>query len=200
MKKRRENQNKKKGIITKYDSTSDYYERRYKEIQYKKYEIILENYELRDKYILDAGCGTGLLYDFIINSMEQIKTGYFSYIANDISINMLEIFKSKNFNRDKKIRNQLNLILSDVENLPFRDNIFNAIFSLTTFQNLPHIEGIKKIFRVLKNDADIRFSILKKNLDLNKLTSILKSRTYELKIIDEKTIEDVIIQGKTLKS
>ncbi|MFX1392623.1 MAG: class I SAM-dependent methyltransferase [Promethearchaeota archaeon] len=199
MKKRRENRNKKKEIITKYDSTSDYYEKRYKEIQYQKYEIILENYDLRDKYILDAGCGTGLLYDFIINSMEQIKTGYFSYIANDISINMLEIFKSKNFNRDKKIRNQLNLILSDVENLPFRDNIFNTVFSLTTFQNLPHIDGVKKIFRVLKKDADIRFSILKKNLDFNKLSSILKPKIYDFQIIDNETIEDVIIQGKMLK-
>ena len=200
MKKRRENQNKKKEIITKYNSTSDYYERRYKEIQYQKYEIILDNYDLRDKYILDAGCGTGLLYDFITNSMEQIKTGYFSYTAIDISINMLEIFKSKNFNRDKKIRKQINLILSDVENLPFRDNIFNAIFSLTTIQNLPHIDGVKETFRIVKDDADIRFSILIKKLDLNKLISILKTKTYDLQISDDETIEDVIIQGKSLKN
>ena len=201
LKKRRENQNKKKEIITKYNSTSDYYERRYKEIQYNKYKIVLESYTVGEKIILDAGCGTGLLYDFIINSLEQIKTEFYSYIAIDISINMLKIFKSKNFNKDKKIRNKIHLILSDLENLPIRSNIFNSVFSLTSLQNLPHIiNGVKEMLRVVKDDADIKFSILNKNLDLNKLISLLKSKIFELQILNKEIVEDVIIQGKKLKT
>lgn len=201
LKKRRENQNKKKEIIIKYNSTSDFYERRYKEIQYNKYKIVLKSYTVGGKIILDAGCGTGLLYDFIIKSLEQIKTAFYSYIAIDISINMLKIFKSKNFNKDKKIGNKINLILSDLENLPIRSNIFNSVFSLTSLQNLPHIiDGVKEMLRVVKDDADIKFSILKKNLDLNKLISILKSKIFELQILNKEIVEDVIIQGKKLKT
>ena len=160
LKKKRENQNKKKEIIIKYNSTSDYYERRYKEIQYNKYKFVLNSYTVGGKIILDAGCGTGLLYDFIINSLEQIKTAFYSYIAIDISINMLKIFKSKNFNKDKKIGNKINLILSDLENLPIRSNIFNSVFSLTSLQNLPHIiDGVKEMLRVVKEDADIALEI-----------------------------------------
>lgn len=199
LKKRRENPDKKKEIINKYNATSDYYERRYSEIQYKKYEIVLKDFILRDKVILDAGCGTGLLYDFIISSIEQTKTAYYSYIAIDISINMLKIFKSKNFNKDKKIRNKLNLVLSDLENLPIRGNIVNSVLSLTSLQNLPHInDGVKETLRVAKDE--IKISILKKKLDLNQLISVLKPRIYDLEIIDKETIEDVIIQGKKVKT
>ena len=201
LKKKRENQNKKKEIIIKYNSTSDYYERRYKEIQYNKYKFVLNSYTVGGKIILDAGCGTGLLYDFIIHSLEQIKTAFYSYIAIDISINMLKIFKSKNSNKDKKIGNKINLILSDLENLPIRSNIFNSVFSLTSLQNLPHIiDGVKEMLRVVKEDADIKFSILKKNLDLNKLISLLKSKIFELQILNKEIVEDVIIQGKKLKT
>jgi len=198
LKKRRENPDKKKEIINKYDATSDYYERRYSEIQYKKYEIVLKDFTLRDKVILDAGCGTGLLYDFIISSIEHTKTAHYSYIAIDISINMLKIFKSKNYKKDKEIRNKLNLILSDLENLPIRSNIFNSVLSLTSLQNLPHINnGVKETLRVAKDE--IKISILKKNLDLNQLISILKPRIDNFEIIDKETIEDIIIQGKKVK-
>ncbi|MFX0187427.1 MAG: class I SAM-dependent methyltransferase [Candidatus Hodarchaeota archaeon] len=201
MKKKRENQNKKKEIIIKYNSTSDYYERRYKEIQYNKYKIVLKSYAVGGKIILDAGCGTGLLYDFLINSLERIKTPFYSYIAIDISINMLKIFKLKNLNKDKKIGNKLNLILCDLENLPIRSNIFNSFFSLTSLQNLPHIvDGVKEMLRVVKDNADIKFSILNKNIDLNKLISQLKSRIFELQILNNEIVEDVIIQGKKLKN
>ena len=199
LKKRRENPDKKKEIINKYDASSDYYERRYSEIQYKKYEIVLKDFILRDKVILDAGCGTGLLLDYIISSIEKTKSVYYSYIAIDISINMLKIFKSKNFNKDKKISNKLNLVLSDLENLPLRGTIVNSVLSLTSLQNLPHInDGVKEMLRVAKDE--IKISILKKKLDLNQLISLLKPRIYNLEIIDKKTIEDIIIQGKKVKT
>ena len=200
LKKRRENPDKKKEIINKYDATSDYYDRRYSEIQYKKYEIVLKDFILRDKVILDAGCGTGLLYNFIINSIEKDNYIKYFYVGSDISINMLKNFELKLDDKNNKFKCKIHLLLADLENLPIRNNIFDSIFSLTSLQNLPHIiDGFKELFRVIKDDADIKFSILKKNLDLNKLVSILKPKIYDLQIINKEIIEDVIIQGKTLK-
>ena len=106
-----------------------------------------------------------------------------NYIAVDISWNMLLKFKSKIISPNYS-KNPPNLILSDIEYLPFRDNIFYSIFSLTSFQNLPYIKnGIKESFRVSKNNADFKFSILKKELELKSLLKILKPKIKDLLII-----------------
>ena len=154
------NQNKKKIIIEKYNASSQFYDKRYRKIQEEKYEIVLRNYRANGKLILDLGCGTGLFFSFLAESLFNYEKIKYTYIALDISWNMLLRFKSK-INNTKK--NSVDLILSDIEYLPFRENKFCSIFSLTSFQNLPHIpKGIEESLRVGKNNADYKFSILKK--------------------------------------
>ncbi len=50
--------NKKKEIIDNYDASADFYDKRYRAIQGEKYDIILNNYDLNEKTIIDIGCGT----------------------------------------------------------------------------------------------------------------------------------------------
>ncbi len=199
MEEQSKNCNKKKKIIEKYNSTSDFYDKRYKAIQEEKYEIVLKNYKANEKIILDMGCGTGLFFDYITKSIKKQGEIKCNYVGVDISWNMLLRFKSKviNYNFNKYA---LNLLLSDMEYLPFRENIFYSMFSLTSFQNLPHIQiGIIESFRVSKNNADYKFSILKKNLDLQWLLKILKPKIEEIEVIEKENLEDIIIQGKVLK-
>lgn len=199
MEEQSKNCNKKKKIIEKYNSTSDFYDKRYKAIQEEKYEIVLKNYRVNEKIILDMGCGTGLFFDYITKSIKKQGERKCNYVGVDISWNMLLRFKSKviNYNYNKYA---LNLLLSDMEYLPFRQNIFYSIFSLTSFQNLPHIQiGITESFRVSKNNADYKFSILKKKLDLEWLLKILKPKIEEIEVIEKENLEDIIIQGNVLK-
>ena len=199
MRKRIEHPDKKNKIIKRYNATSGYYEKRYSTIQYQKYNLI-KDYSLKNKFILDAGCGTGLLFDFLNNSIEVKDLVYDSYIAVDISINMLRIFKSKIKKRKRKIVDNINLILSDLENLPIRDNVFHLIFSFTSLQNLPNIiNGVKELFRVSRNNSDVELSILKKNLDLKEFVSFINPKIIDLKITNKDSLEDIIIQGKILK-
>ncbi len=199
MRRRIENPDKKKKVIKRYNATSDYYEKRYTEIQYEKYNL-LKDYSLKNKFILDAGCGTGLLFDFINNSIEVKDLACVSYIAVDISINMLRIFKSKIKKRKRKMFNSINLILSDLENLPIRDKVFHLIFSLTSLQNLPNIiNGVNELFRVARNNSNIKLSILKKNLDIKEIVSFINPKTIDLEITNKESLEDIIIQGKILK-
>ncbi len=192
------NSDKKKEIINKYNSTSHFYDKRYSQIQSKKYDQILKNYVLDRKIILDAGCGTGLLFEYTIDLFKQEKRIFYSYIANDISWNMLMEFKSKLVNLKKQL--EVNLILSDLENLPFRKNTFHSIFSATAFQNLPNIlNGVKESLRVVKSNGDIILSILKKKINLEELLSYLEPFVKEIIIIKIDTIEDIIIKGKLLK-
>ena len=188
---------KKQEIIKNYNLTSHFYDQRYSQIQTEKFEILLNNLELNQRRILDAGCGTGLLLEFI-NSLKQCSTVNYHYIGMDITLNMLKEFQSKLLT--KNIQWKVSLILADIEFLPFRENIFNIIFSITSFQNLPNLtKGIKETLRVGQDKGDVRFSILKKKLKIEQLNSLLKSLYSDLKLIQDEFLEDIIFLGKILK-
>ncbi len=191
-----EGSKKKQEIIKNYNDTSHFYDQRYSLIQEEKFEIILNNLELNEKKILDAGCGTGLLLDFI-NSLENYSDVNFHYIGMDISLNMLKVFQSKLSN--KNLLWKVNLILADIEFLPFRENMCDLTLSITAFQNLPSLtHGIRETLRVGKNNTDFRFSILKKKLKTKELEILLKPITTNLKLIQEEFLEDIIFIGKIL--
>jgi len=193
------NSNKKKKIIGNYNSSAPFYDKRYRLIQEEKYLKTLDNFFIKGKKILDAGCGTGLLFEFILKSGVIQNELRCHYVAIDISLKMLTEFKSKLLKLKEKPK--VSLILSDIENLPFRDNSFNLIFSFTSFQNLPsYIEGFHEICRVSLEGGDLKFSILRKKLELPTLISILKPYLEEFEITNEEPLEDIIIQGKISKS
>ena len=116
--------NKKREIIDKYNQTSEFYDRRYIKIQEDKYRLILNDITINEKLILDTGCGTGLLFDYMESSFENLNSQDFHYVGMDISINMLKRFQFKIDQKSKKIH----LILSDLENLPLREKIFDLLF------------------------------------------------------------------------
>ena len=189
---------KKKNIIEKYNSTSSFYDNRYSKIQKEKYKILFRNCNLNYKTILDAGCGTGLLIEYIYNlSIDKIKKKV-KYIGIDISWKMLINFS----NKTKKIKDieDINLILGDIENLPLRHDIFNMIFSITSLQNLPVIKkGLSEFIRVGQKDSLLKLSILRKKLKIDDLIAYLKTHTIDLKTEFLENIEDVIIQGSLIK-
>ena len=192
------NSSKKKRIIDEYNASVYYYDKRYSQIQLEKYNLILKNYHLNGKITLDTGCGTGLLFEYISKLKKDEKRVKYKYVAIDISWNMLLEFKSKIINY--KSKNNLELILGDIENLPFRENVFHLIFSLTSFQNLPNINrGIEESYRVCINYGDFNFSILSKKLNLDALLNLLKPLSSDIKTINKDELEDIIIQGNFIK-
>ena len=189
---------KKEKIIKEYNKTSQFYDNRYGEIQKGKFRFILQSFNLFNKIILDAGCGTGLIIEYITGSLKQKDKTWYLYVGIDISWNMLKIFKSKINSLDLKKNH--NLILSDIENIPLRKDKFDLIFSFTSLQNLPNIEkGTKYLWNVGKNSARINLSILKKNIKINDILKNLKQKIKISKIIDDKNLEDIIIFGEIIK-
>ena len=192
------NSSKKKRIIDEYNSSVYYYDKRYKQIQLEKFKLLLKNLKFDNKVILDAGCGTGLLFEFFFSSNQSLSKGKLRYIGLDVSWNMLNRFLCK----VKKVKciEHANLILGDIENLPIREEKIQHIFAVTSLQNLYDIErGLRELVRIGQQGASFNLSILRKNLDLGKIYSYLKSEIEGLNLTTLEKVEDVIIQGNLMK-
>ncbi|OBQ54677.1 ubiquinone biosynthesis methyltransferase UbiE [Tamlana sp. s12] len=93
--------------------------------------------------ILDIATGTG---DLAINLAETDAT---KIVGLDISSGMLEIGKEKV--KKKGLDSKIEMVLGDSENLPFKNDTFDAItvaFGVRNFETLEN--GLKEIYRVLK--------------------------------------------------
>ncbi|MBY9009663.1 MAG: methyltransferase domain-containing protein [Candidatus Lokiarchaeota archaeon] len=189
---------KKKNIVARYDSTASFYDDRYKNIQNLKFKLLLSDFKFDNKIILDAGCGTGLLFEFFLKSSQQKNNRKLKYIGLDISRKMLKQFLYK-INKVKSIK-YANLILGDIENLPFREEKIHQIFAVTSLQNLYDIEkGLRELFRVGQQGTSLNLSILGKNLNVDNIYSYIKSEIVDLNLIRLEKVEDVIIQGNLFK-
>lgn len=140
---------KKNRIKRDYNKSAEFYNLRYKEIQYAKYRTIFSSRWLSSKdiniRILDLGSGTGLLFEFL--GGENLD-----FIGIDISHEMLKLSKEPG------------KVLGDLENLPFKANSFDLILSFTVLQNLPTLKVLREVRRVLKPKKIFAFTILKKKL------------------------------------
>jgi ubiquinone/menaquinone biosynthesis C-methylase UbiE len=186
---------KKKKIIERYNNSSQFYDKRYNLIQREKFEFSLRRFDYSEKYVLDAGCGTGLIYEFISLNEKKVRN---RFISIDISINMLKKLK----NKQQFLKNNLSIspILSDIENIPIRNDIFDVIISFTSFQNLDDVKkGFLELVRVSKIGTEINVSILKKDKRIDSLMSFIKPFFYDIYKSTNENLEDVFIKGKLSK-
>lgn len=95
------------------------------------------------KNILDIATGTG---DLAISLM---ATNAKEIIGLDISNGMLEVGRKKIANR--QLDDTISMLVGDSEDLPFKDNTFDAITVAFGVRNFEHLEkGLAEILRVLK--------------------------------------------------
>ena len=185
---------KKRKIINDYNSSFQHYDKRYGEIQLKKYIRFFENKKIQNKNILDAGCGTGLLLEYIFQNNKRNALPRYKYTGVDIALNMLKEFHLKLEGLGAK--RIVNLVLADIENLPFRNNVFDEIFTITVFQNLNDIaKGLDNLVSVGKSRFDVVISILKKASGLEIFDTLVKQKLEELYFDYNHRIEDNIVWG-----
>ncbi len=99
--------------------------------------------EIQPKSILDIATGTG---DFAIESLSLNPD---KVVGVDISEGMLEVGRKKL--KKRKLEDRITLQSGDSENLPFEDNMFDAIivaFGVRNFENLE--KGLAEMYRVLR--------------------------------------------------
>jgi ubiquinone/menaquinone biosynthesis C-methylase UbiE len=167
------NTNRKLEIARLYDSSSSIYNKRYKEIQFRKYSHIGDIFT-RSGTTLDVGCGTGLLFCLLGE-----KAGLL--VGVDTSRKMLQIAS-----RHMKGEAKGDLIRADAESLPFRENVFATVTSVTVLQNLSEPQkAIGEIARVTISGGRIAISCLKKKCGIEKLRKVVSLAHPSLEITSE---------------
>ncbi len=139
------------------------YDARYTEEQEAKYKRALETTKINcDAFVLDVGCGTGLLFSHIAKA--QVVVGI------DLSRSLLTKAKE----RASKQPN-VHTIQADVDHLPFRNDCFDVIFAFTVLQNFPKpLKALDEMKRVAKVTAQIVVTGLKKAFPLHAFADLLE--------------------------
>jgi len=102
--------------------------------------------------ILDVGKGTGIYL------LDAVRFGA-HVIGIDISVNMLNVLGKKIKNR--KIHSQVDLLVADAENLPFRSNLFDKIICNTVLEFLLNpIQALKEFNRTILLDGKVVMGVL----------------------------------------
>lgn len=156
-----------------YNITYKSYDKLYREEQYSKYEYIIRKGIIPRGLVLDIGCGTGLLVEFLINNkIDSFK----QYICLEPSHGMISVLIKKTFTRDPRII----VIQGYAEQLPFPPQSFDVIYMITVWDNLTQkSKVIEEVKRVIKRNGHIIISLLARH-------GLEHSIRHFIKIVNEK--------------
>ncbi len=151
-----------------YDRLANNYNELYFKEQLKKIIIIKNELKIEDEKVLDVGCGTAMYSGFFKN-----------YLGIDNSIEMMKIANA-------------NIVFGKAEDLPFKDNSFDVIISITAIHNFKNIKkAVGEIKRVSK--GKIAISVLKRSKKFNYIKKLILNN-FDVKEIEED--KDVIFISK----
>jgi len=101
----------------------------------------------REQFILDIGCGGGVLLSLLAQYFDQL-------IGLDISL--LNLKKIQEIKLKESFGRNLEIVLGDAENLPFKNSIISTVIASEVIEHLPTPQkGLKEAVRVSKHDVII---------------------------------------------
>lgn len=159
--------------LNHYNNTADIYNDRYLGEQNAKIKTVLRHIELKKQgFVIDLGCGTGLLLPKIQRSAKEI-------VGLDISRAMLRKIELK-----KKRAANIHLILADADQTPLRRSCFDTLFAITLLQNMPNpLNTILEMQRITKAKGSIVVTGLKKWHSKQLFKGLLKSAGMKVDLL-----------------
>ena len=145
---------KKHEIIRHYDELASIYDSLYLDEQGLKIKCSLEhvNFNGSDS-VLDAGCGTGFLFEYIHRQVGHL-------VGVDLSIGLLRVALAHVKQSGMK---SVLLVRADVDYLPFKERVFDKVFALTLLQDFSDLNAtLKEMMRTTKDESTFVVSGLKK--------------------------------------
>jgi len=162
---------KKRQTMRHYDQSAHVYDTQYSEEQEAKMKAALSSLKLRsNSFVLDAGCGTGLLFPHIAKTVKEV-------VGLDFSSRILQEAKK----RTKQLSNTA-LLRADADQTPFQRQTFDAVFAVTLLQNTPNpLHTLEEIIRVSRNRAVVVATGLKKEFTQRSFTKLLRQAKLNIK-------------------
>jgi len=170
------NWTKKRSIMKRYDLTAQMYDTRYEAEQKAKINAALNAIKkTRLGLLLDAGCGTGILFEHISDFADTI-------LGVDFSSQTLRQAK-KRLGEQKHAR--IYLVQADVDNMPFRHHVFDNVFAITVLQNVPDAKrAVKEMIRVGKDTATYVLTGLKRIFSQDNFETILSEANLKAETLE----------------
>jgi len=164
---------KKRRTMRHYDRLAKVYDAQYGEEQETKIKAALNSLKLgNNDVVLDAGCGTGLLFPHIAKRVELVA-------GLDLSSHIIQEAKK----RARQLPNAA-LLRADADQTPFRNQTFDTVFAVTLLQNTPNpLRTLEEIKRVSKNQAVIVATGLKKQFTQEGFTKLLHQARLNIKVL-----------------
>ncbi|MCR6668865.1 MAG: methyltransferase domain-containing protein [archaeon YNP-WB-040] len=179
----------KREIMMKYNTTSRGYDELYGEEQMEKYiEVMKEIENLKDKVVLDIGCGTGIMEGMLIEAKH--------IIGLDISIEIIKIAKGK-YGEYYNI----SWVNADAENLPIKSESIDLSLMITVIQNTPNpLNALGEIERTLKLEGEAIVTYPKAHYKPEEvLEEISKLKLLENVVLKITNTKDMIVKLKRKK-
>jgi len=166
---------KKRNTIRHYDGLASIYDSLYSSEQDLKIKLALGAISLGDSdIVLDAGCGTGLLFQNIMDCVDLV-------VGLDTSRGLLKIASKRSKCLSKR---SAFLICADADRTPFLNEVFDKVFAITLLQDMPYPNlTLREIMRVAKRDATIVVTGLKKSFSREEFARMLSDAALEFSII-----------------
>src|SRR4030067_2910887 len=165
--------NDKRRTMWHYDQSAMVYDTQYYEEQEAKIKAALLGFTLeKENIILDAGCGTGLLFPRVANRGKLV-------VGVDVSSSIVKQVK-------KRVKDHIKtaLIRADADFMPFLNGTFDVVFAVTLLQNMPKpFWTLDELKRVTKHNATIIATGLKKAFSREDFTRLLREAGLEIKAL-----------------
>jgi len=152
-----------------YNLSASVYDQLYGEEQEAKYAEGLRMIPpVNGLTVLDAGCGSGLL-------LEKLSRLTSLAVGVDFSERMIKIAQSK-----IKLEN-VEFVIGDIENMPFKNDTFNTVFMFTVLNNTPKpLQALSEAWRILKEGGYLVVSFLKKVFTKDEAEMLLNASGFEI--------------------
>jgi len=176
-------------VMRHYDRLAKIYDAQYADEQEAKIEAAMGDVHLKpNSNVLDVGCGTGLLFRYVGNSVKLL-------VGIDISPRILREAKGQ----ARKFKN-VALLRAEADHAPFKSQIFDTVFVITLIQNTPNpATTLRETRRISKQDAVIVVTALKKEFTLKTLKQLLKNTELSIRTMKtDNNLKDHIATCKNL--